>query len=436
MGEATKSVKGLTERRDALDAEHAQIVLDMAADGADIVALRAKSKSVADQINALGDTIAEAQMIEARAAGQAAAGNTNTTAQGGAQMYHSGTTPTADERAAQDRASFSVTAAIAAAANIGVAPSEANMRIMDAGAAERRSRPLEGGGAGIQLPSALMFGAEQRADMLATTNNTGGFTVQTTVQPLIPFLEPRLAVLQLGATYLGNQQDNLAFPRQNTLPVAQWAATEAAASAQTNPIFEQFTLSPKRLTAHIDVTRQNLLQSNTVNENWLRQQINAAVMRALEQACILGTGASGQPTGLLVQAGLNDIAIGANGGALDWANVVKFETLLSSANADISTLGYLFTPEVAGMLKTTKRDVAGNGFIWEGANSGQPSVNGYRAVASNFLPKNLTKGTSTGILHAALFGNWAELMIAQFGGIDIIVDPYSRATESIVRITV
>ena len=100
-----------------------------------------------------------------------------------------------------------------------------------------------------------------------------------------------------------------------------------------------------------------------------------------------------------------------------------------------STLGYLFTPQVAGKLKTTKRDDAGNGFIWEGPNSGA-LVNGYRAMANNLLPKNLTKGAYNSVLHGGVFGNWSELIIAQWGGVDLLINPYTKGKEATVEIII
>jgi hypothetical protein len=39
------------------------------------------------------------------------------------------------------------------------------------------------------------------------------------------------------------------------------------------------------------------------------------------------------------------------------------------------------------------------------------------------------------VCSALIFGNWSDLVIAQFGpGIDVMVNPYSRDTEGIVRL--
>jgi len=312
--------------------------------------------------------------------------------------------------------------------------------VNEQGKTEARALGLPGAGTGdFTLPASFVgFNSTKRGearDITATTTTTGGHTIANELQDLIPFLDPRLSVLQMGATYLPGMQGNIDFPRNDASATAVWATTENVTSTETTPTFDKLSMTPKRVTAFTDVSKQNLVQTSIAMENFVRERLNRAVMNLLETACISGTGASGQPTGLLTQAGLNDITIGANGGLLTWAHVVQFETEAAIDNADMGSLGYLFTPGVAGLLKTTKRDVAGNGFVWEGANR-DALVNGYKAMATNFLPSTLTKGTSVGTCHAAIFGNWAELMIAQWGGLDLMMNPYTKAKEALVEVIV
>lgn len=304
------------------------------------------------------------------------------------------------------------------------------------GKKDARALNLDGAGTGdFTLPAFMVSkrtGREAR-DITATTTTTGGHTIATELQSLIPFLDPRLAVMEMGATYLPGMTGNLDFPRNDAAATAVWASAENTTSTETTPTFDKLSLTPKRITAFTDVSKQNLLQTSIAMENFVRNRLNRAAMNLLETACISGSGSSGQPTGIMTIAGTNDITIGTNGGPLTWALTVQFETETAIDNADMGRLGYLFTPGVAGVLKTTKRDVAGSGFIWEGPN-GDALVNGYRAKATNFLSSTLTKGTSSGVCHAAIFGNWEELMIAQWGGIDLMLNPYTKAKEAQVEV--
>lgn len=295
----------------------------------------------------------------------------------------------------------------------------------------------DAGGGHFTMPGWLAQTTEgrsiERRDITATTTTTGGYTIATELGGLIPLLDPRLTVRQMGATYLPGLTSNVDFPRNDAGATAVWASAENTTSTETTPTFDKISMSPKRITAFTDVSQQNLLQTSIAMENFVRERLARSRDNLLETACISGTGSSGQPTGLLTVSGTNDITIGTNGGPLTWALTVQFETETATDNADMGTLGYLFTPGVAGVLKTTKRDVAGNGFIWEGPNMGA-TVNGYRAMATNFLPSTLTKGSSSGVCHAAIFGNWSELIIGQWGGLDMIFNPYTKGKEALIEV--
>lgn len=298
------------------------------------------------------------------------------------------------------------------------------------GKKQMRQYGLPDSGTGnLSIPDFLMWDkSNEKRDITAGTTTTGGYTIATDLGGLIPFLDPILAVRTMGATYLSGLTGNVAFPRNDAAATAVWASTEAATSTETTPTFDQVTMTPKRVTAFTDVNKQNLLQTSIAMENFVRERLNFAVMKLLDYSALQGTGSSGAPTGLFSVSGTNDITIGTDGGNLDWSVIVQFETETSTDNALMDRLGYLTTPGVAGFLKTAKRDVAGNGFIWEGSNMNS-TVNGYRAMSTNQMPSTLTKGSGSN-LHGMIFGNWAELLIGQWGGVDLLVNPYTKGKEA------
>jgi HK97 family phage major capsid protein len=305
------------------------------------------------------------------------------------------------------------------------------------GQSEMKDMNLRGKGGNLTLPNWLVRGGNSTAekrDMLAETTTAGGYTVDATLGGLIPILEPKLQVEGMGATVLRGLTSNIDFPRNDADAAAVWAS-EVATSTETSPTFDRIQMAPERLTAFTDISKQVMLQSSIDMENFVRQRLNFAVRKALDSAALNGSGSSNQPFGILNYSGVNDITIGTDGGVLTWALVVQFETETATDNADMGRLGYLFTPGVAGLLKTTKRDTAGNGFIWEGPN-GSGNVNGYRALTTTQMPSTLTKGSSSGVCHAAIFGNWQELIIGQWGGVDLLVNPYTKGKEATVEVIV
>lgn len=273
-------------------------------------------------------------------------------------------------------------------------------------------------GGGILVPSIIQ---EQR-DMLVGTTTAGGYTVQTDVGALIPFLDPQGVLTRLGATFLNGLTGNIDWPRNDAASTAVWE-TEVSAADETSPTFDRVQMSPKRLAAFTDISMQVLRQSTISMENFVRGRLLNARDNALDTAAISPQSGSA-PTGIIGTSGVNTVSVAASP---TWAKIVQFETEISADNAIFGNLAYLTTPQVAGILKQVKRDVAGNGFIWEGGNTGNGSINGYRALTSTLVP-------TTGGAHYMFFGNWSKLLVGQWGGMEIMTNPYTRVKEAIVEV--
>ena len=78
--------------------------------------------------------------------------------------------------------------------------------------------------------------------------------------------------------------------------------------------------------------------------------------------------------------------------------------------------------------------VEGN-FIISDQNVAVPSVLGFPVFSSTNVPNDLTKGTGTA-LSAYIVGVWSELLIGQWGGIDLLSDPFTQATNGLLRIVI
>ena len=113
-------------------------------------------------------------------------------------------------------------------------------------------------------------------------------------------------------------------------------------------------------------------------------------------------------------------------------------TWSTAANADVGALGYMTNSRVRSKLRRTQMFGGTNGLpVWSslmGAD-GMSSLAGYKAAVSNQVPNTLTKGTSSGVCSAILFGNWADLLIGLWSSIDILLDPYSLSTQGALRVT-
>lgn len=277
--------------------------------------------------------------------------------------------------------------------------------------------------------------AEQR-DLVVGTPTAGGHLVATNLlsASFIDLLRNALVLPGMGATLLTDLNGNIAIPRQTGGATAYWV-TEGNAPTESQQAVDQVAMTPKTVGAYTDYSRRLLLQSSTDVEAFVRNDIATTVALAIQQGAINGSGVSGQPTGILTTAGIGSVAGGTNGAAPTYAHMVALESALANVNAAVGNMAYLTNSKVRGKLRTTEEFPTTNGRpVWTSAGGMDGSVLGYRAVVTNSVPSNLTKGTASGVCSAIIIGNWSDLMIGLWGGLDLMVDPYALATSGGRRI--
>lgn len=233
----------------------------------------------------------------------------------------------------------------------------------------------------------------------------------------IDVLRNASSVMASGATTLGGLSGDVKIPKKTAASSAAWIATEGGAATESEMTVGQVTLAPKTLGAFTDVTRQLMIQSSLDVENLVRDDLVQAMALAVDLAGLEGSGASGQPTGVLNTTGVTKVTTFA-GVNPTFAEAVSIETAVANANALSGNLGYILRSNMNGALKTTALDSGSGRFVSEGG-----MINGYNARISN-------QGTDGNIY----FGNWADLLIGMFGGLDITVDPYTNSTSGTLRI--
>lgn len=270
----------------------------------------------------------------------------------------------------------------------------------------------------------------QKRDLNVTTATAGGNLVATNLMAgnFIDLLRNAMVIDGLGAQFLTGLVGKIAIPKQSGGATAYWVA-ESGAPTESQQTIAQVTMQAKTVGAFTDISRQLLKQSSIDVEGFVQRDLAAVLGLAIQQAAISGTGQNNQPSGLLTLI-TPSVAGGTDGAAPTWANIIELETDVSVANADVGSMGYLTNAKVRGKLKGTTKANNQNGFVFE---QGDMPLNGYRAGITNAVPSNLTKGAGTD-LSAILFGNFADLLIGMWGGLDLTVDPYSGSTSGTVRV--
>lgn len=272
----------------------------------------------------------------------------------------------------------------------------------------------------------------QKRDLTVGTPTAGGNLVATDLLAgdFISLLRDAMVVNTLGARFMSGLVGQIAIPKQTGAATAYWVA-ESGSPTEGAQTFGQMTMSPKTVGAYTDISRKLMLQSSLDVENLVQTDLATVLGLAIQQAAISGTGASNQPSGILTQVTASVVG-GTNGLAPTWAHIIELESDVAVANADVGTLAYLTNAKVRGKLKGTEKFAGSSGApVWADGNT---PLNGYRAGVTNSVPSNLTKGTAVGTASAIIFGNFADLVVGLWGGLDILVDPYTGGTAGTVRV--
>lgn len=300
---------------------------------------------------------------------------------------------------------------------------------------------------GFWVPREVLVGNMERS-YVAGTGTLGGMIVQTSNlgQEFIEILRNKAQVMALGARTL-MLDTPVTIPRRGGSGGANWVG-ETVASTLSVGNFEQITLTPKGISANQQYAKQLLVTNNPSIDALIRDDIMSIIGLAIDLAALHGTGTT-QPTGIIGTTGIGSVALATNAQALGnstaYAAMVSLETLVSTANADLGALAYLARSAHRGSLKIAQRFSSTDSPVWTTAQTpgNQPGnggsggmVNGYRAEVTNQIATNLTTGTATTICSSIFFGNWSELLIAQFNGgaTDLVVDPYTAGANAVVRL--
>lgn len=295
---------------------------------------------------------------------------------------------------------------------------------------EARSAGVEINGVGI--PGKIIQPTnEERAAILAGTDvsGSGAGLVNYSNLTVLGQLQSQFLGRQLGMEVVTGLQGRVPIGRKKSFS-ATWTA-ENVANTTTVGATDRHELYPHRLTALAQLSKQLINQESADSERLITDELIKAISAALMYATVNGSGSSGEPSGILNVADVDTVSIGTDGGAMTWAHAVELESKVKTDAGNAMNLNYLTNRKVRGQLKQTSVDSGSGRFVWEGK-----TVNGYNAYANDQVPSDLSKGTNTDNLSAMLFGNWNDAWVGQWGGMDIIVDPYSQKQSALLELQV
>jgi HK97 family phage major capsid protein len=290
--------------------------------------------------------------------------------------------------------------------------------------AKRLNKPI----GGIYIPTGELhkeFVGSRERGLSYGVDSAGGFTVDTELRSgdFIELLRKKAMVFGMGAKFLPGLTADVDVPGQASAAQAYWLENENDEPEESEMSFRQISLRMKTVGAVTTMSRQFLMQTSIAAENLATDDLAKVIALATDLAAINGTGTNGQPLGLL-QRSINEVALGTNGAALTYANLVNLCKEIEIDDADISTMQWLTNPFVKAALMLTPKQtggVEGNYILGETASS----LLGYGFNVTNQMPSNLTKGNGTG-LSSAILGCWDQLVIGLFGVLQINTNTQGR----------
>jgi len=271
---------------------------------------------------------------------------------------------------------------------------------------------------GFFVPHDVLTAPIRRRALNAETPSAGGYLVteNDAGQGMIELLRAMPVVSSMGARVLTGLMGNIAIPSKAGGATAYWLS-ETGSITTSNQTFAQVGMTPKRLGAQTAYTLQLLAQASVDVESMVREELMEVLALALDLAAIDGDG-NAEPLGILNTTGINTVTFGA---AATWAKVVSFETEVSTDNALRGSMGWITSPGVRGKWRSIDQATGAARWLWGADNA----PNGYPAAVTSQMPGN-----------KVIFGNWQDLIIGLWDGMDIVVDPYTLASNGQRRVVI
>jgi HK97 family phage major capsid protein len=286
--------------------------------------------------------------------------------------------------------------------------------VQEAGETELRNSGLyQANEFSVAIPSSITRDLSVGGDSGAK----GGQLVQTDkVGFLYEMMEGSL-IEKLGVQVLNDLTNNVDMPKQSASGDAVWADENDTVS-NINFQVGSVPLRPTRLAAPYAISNKLLVQSAA--ENIVRTELSRKIRKALDTKFV---------ELLLANAGTIGVAVDTNGGALDYAKVLEMITKVGESSEDIALAKFLMNYKTWSSLKQLKKDAGSGTFVLE-----NNLVDGFEYEATNYMPSNLTKGTGTG-LSAMAFGDFTKTYLGNFGAMELVIDPYTLASQAKTKIT-
>ena len=235
--------------------------------------------------------------------------------------------------------------------------------------------------------------------------------VATDLYDIIEPLRAKNVLVQAGAKFYTGLTNNAQIPVMTGSNV-NWAG-ETAAATDGNVLFNNVTLTPKRLTAYVDISKMLLAQDSIGVENAIRQDLINAINSKLEST-ILGKGAKSATTPAGIFNGKTPTKV------TDFEGLVGLEAKVEEANV-LGGISYIASPSARANFRNMMKGSRGTAQL---------------AYTDGTLDGTPVYSTSNVETKTFVVGDFSNLAIGSWGGLDIVVDNYTQAVNGMIRLVV
>jgi HK97 family phage major capsid protein len=266
---------------------------------------------------------------------------------------------------------------------------------------------------GVMVPTDILLGAgpETRDGQIVSDSTAGGYMVATALGAMQDRFRPRLMVEAMGATVLRGLVGNLDLPNLAASGSVSWL-NENSDATRTAATFSAVNMAPNTVGGEYRVSRRLLLQSAESIESILSRDLSLLLATALDAAAINGSGAT-QPQGILQNGSVATVTYSGTLGDTTADLIAKTE------GQNVPGGAFLTNSVVMNLARKIKD---GDGLVIPVGST----FYGQRLEVSNQIPTSLGAGTKSAIL----WGLWSELVVAYWGGTDILANPFHSDVAS------